>query len=85
MLSVLNALWFARICGMIAKGLQKRKAREPGALSDSRAAHKQSDGEKTAQHLIMGNKIKGTDASQMHERKQGMAITAVQQVMLSQL
>ena len=86
MLSILNALWFARICSMIMKGLQKRKAREPSTLADSRPAHWQSRYEETAQDLAMRNSIKSaTDASQMHERKQANTdtTTAVQQVLLS--
>ena len=78
MLSILNALWFGRICSMIVKGLQKRKAPEPSTLSDNRIAQKQSSFDKTSQDPVVGYSVKGAaDASEMRERRQADGIKAV--------
>ena len=76
MLSILNAMWFVRICSMILKGLQRRKA--PSTVFSDMSAHKQINSDKKAQGAVMDHGDKGaTDTLQIHKQRHANGITAV--------
>lgn len=70
MLSVLNAVWFGRICSMIGRGLQKRRASVPGTPAREKTAQRQKGFDEKAEELVAEKGIKGAaDLLQMQERR----------------
>ena len=78
MLSILNAMWFAQICSMIVRGMQKRKSATRGLPYDDRATQKHSNSDQEPQKLVTRDSIKGTpDVLRMRQRKHANKIAAV--------
>ena len=77
-LSVLNAVWFGRICSMISRGLQKRRASIPGTPARKKTAQRQIGFDEKAEELVAEKGIKGAaDLLQMQERRPLNGIKAV--------